>query len=114
MEVKGVITQILPTETGQGKNGEWKKGGFILQQEGKYPKDVSIGLWGDKLDEFKHGVGECVSVSINIESREYNGKWFTNIQAWKIDSDNGVTNQEPAMPSGDGQIPDNASDDLPF
>jgi hypothetical protein len=84
--VKGTVKEILPVQTGEGKNGTWSKSGFVVEYEdGKYNKSVAIETWGDKLE--LPGVGQDVSVSVNIESREYNGKWFTNVRAWKIETD---------------------------
>jgi hypothetical protein len=84
MEITGKIINILPEETGQGKNGPWKKQNFILETQEQYPKKVCIAVWGDKVDLKSFGINENVTVGINIESREFNGKWFTDIKAWRV------------------------------
>lgn len=84
MEITGKIINILPEETGQGKNGPWKKQNFILETKEQYPKKVCIAVWGDKVDLKSFGINENVTVGINIESREFNGKWFTDIKAWRV------------------------------
>tara|TARA_R110002051_G_scaffold322578_1_gene413450 strand:- start:70 stop:342 length:273 start_codon:yes stop_codon:yes gene_type:complete len=89
MEVQGKVIAILAEEGGEGKNGPWKKQCFVIETDDKYPKKVAFDLWNDKIDEFKIVEGESVTVSINIESREYNGRWFTNVTGWKVESEPG-------------------------
>lgn len=85
MEIQGTVKQILPVQSGSSKNGQWKKQDFILETEAQYPKLVCINMWGDKIDEFSLVVGEKVKVFINLESREYNGRWYTDVKAWKVE-----------------------------
>lgn len=83
MEIKGRITKVLDLQTGEGKNGTWKKQEFVIEKEGQYPKNVCFSVWGDKIDSFGLQEGDAVMLSIDIESREFNGKWYTNVQCWK-------------------------------
>jgi hypothetical protein len=116
MEISGVVVNLLPMQTGQGKNGTWKKQEFILETPGQYPKKVCMNLWGDKVDEIKISVGDKITASINIESREYNGRWYTDVRAWKIQKDaSGSSNRNAPPPSEENFVPDSTStDDLPF
>lgn len=100
MEITGKIIRILPLQSGQGRNGEWKKQDFVLETNEQYPKKVCFTVWGDKIDLFNIQMGDDLTVSITIESREYNEKWYTNIQAWKVDKANNTIPQfdEAAMP----------------
>lgn len=84
MEIKGKIVSILEMQTGEGKNGSWKKQEYILETGGDYPKKVCIAVWGDKVDTFAIKEGETVIASIEVESREFNSKWYTNVQAWRV------------------------------
>jgi len=86
MEVTGKITNILPIQSGVGRNGnEWKKQELIIQTEEQYPKNICITLWGNTIDNnTKHG--DKIKASVDIESREFNGKWYTTVKAWKIES----------------------------
>lgn len=107
---------MLPLQSGQGKSGSaWKKQEFILETPGQYPKKVCISLWGEKVDENRLTIGEKITASINIESREYNGRWYTDVRAWKIAKANGGGHNE-APPIDSSFTPDasNGSDDLPF
>ncbi|MFN6943899.1 MAG: DUF3127 domain-containing protein [Cytophagaceae bacterium] len=116
MELKGKITNILPLQSGQGKNGEWKKQDFILETASQYPKKVCITVWGDKIDQFDIKEGESLTASIELESREFNGRWYTDVRAWKVqkDSESGSTppplDESASLDSFSGEEPD----DLPF
>jgi len=89
LKITGTVQELLEPQSGQGKSGTWTKQEFILQTDDeKYPKSVCIEIWGDKVDPPESG--DRVSASINIESREYNGRWYTNVRAWKIEVEPGL------------------------
>src|SRR5665811_1041510 len=119
LSVKGKIQQILKAESGVSRAGkEWQKQEFVIETEEQFPKKVCFTLFGDKTSLIDGlSSGEEVEVSFNLESREYNGKWFHNINAWKIDKVS--TNQRPDGPPeyGTNDIPpepDEDAGDLPF
>lgn len=121
MELTAKLIQLMPVQTGMGKNGEWKKQNIILETDGMYPKKVCISLWGDKVNESLQ-VGTILDVSFDIESREYNGNWYTDLRAWKIEPAGagaaappvyGTAQQAPAAPPVDFTS-SNEEDDLPF
>ncbi len=113
MEISGKVIGLLPMQTGQGKNGPWKKQEFILETPGQYPKKVCVSLWGEKVDEFRINAGDTITASINVESREYNGKWYTEVRAWKISKQGGSVAAPP--PGDEPFVADpGATDDLPF
>lgn len=85
MEINGKIVQVLNEQSGTGRNGVWRKREYILETKGQYPKKVCLTVWGDKIDQFGMQVGDEVTAGIEIESREYNGKWYTDVKAWKVD-----------------------------
>lgn len=115
MEISGTVISLLPLQTGQGKNGNaWKKQEFILETAAQYPKKVCISLWGEKVDQNKIKIGDKVVASIDVESREYNGRWYTDVRAWKIAQQGGGRSDMPPPPD-DAFVPDApGSDDLPF
>lgn len=81
MEIAGKIIQVLDMQSGVGRNGtEWKKQDYVLETADQYPKKVCFNIWGDKIDQFAVQVGEDVTVSISVESREYNGRWYTDVR----------------------------------
>jgi hypothetical protein len=120
MEISGKIIQILPEESGQGKNGPWKKQSFILETQEQFPKKVCITVWGDKIDLKGFGTSEAVTASINVESREYNGRWYTDVKAWRIvRAQADIPGQPPVreIPPDNTAPPEQAfndPDDLPF
>jgi hypothetical protein len=120
LAVKGRIQQILKPESGVSRAGnEWKKQEFVIETEDQFPKKICFTLFGDKISLLE-GItsGQEVEISFNIESREYNGKWFHNINAWKIDTAPSENIPEPPPEFGMEDIPpeptDDASNDLPF
>ena len=84
MQFTGKLIQVLPAQTGQGKNGEWRKQEIVLDTDGQYPKKVCVSVWGDKMSHLTLSPGEMLTVDFDIESREYNGKWYTDVKAWKV------------------------------
>ncbi len=85
-QISGRVIKLLEPQTGVGKNGAWEKREFVIETKEQYPKKVCFSAWGDKAIEagtFK--IGEEIKVSYNLESREYNGKWFTEVKPWKIE-----------------------------
>ena len=85
MQLTAILLQLLPMQTGTGKNGEWKKQDIIFETDGQYPKKVCISIWGDKNNEGQLQIGNLLQIDFDIESREYNNKWYTDIKAWKIE-----------------------------
>ena len=99
LEINGVLRQVLPLESGQGRNGEWKKQNFVIETMDQYPKSVCITMWGDKIDHLQRfNLGDEIKASINIESREYNGKWYTDVKAWRLEP----LNQSSTPPAAGG------------
>lgn len=87
MELTATIQSMLPSVTGQSSKGNWTKQEVIFKTDETYPKDVCISFWNDSAKEInKFKPGQKMKVSINVESREYNGKWYTEVKAWKFES----------------------------
>lgn len=122
LEVKGKITFIGEVETFNTSKGEMKKKVVaVTETEGTYPKTTAIELMGDKA-ELQFNMGQEITVQCNVSSREYNGRWYHSISAWKIDCDSanypsaGSFTPPPAPQTVKTEVPtaDNSSDDLPF
>ena len=90
MEIVGKVICCLPKKTGKSASGEWQKKDYVLETEGQYPKKICFMVWGDKIDQFAIVEGELLSVSIDLESKEYNGRWYTDVKAWRISRDLGA------------------------
>ena len=132
LELEGRIVRKLGVQTGTSARGAWSKQEFIFEyQEGNYPTQVCMNVWGeDKVRELdKYQVNDRVKVSFNLSSREFNGRWYTDVRAWRIEPVGAV--QAPnqydytqsagnysaptgvPMPSADDMSAP-ADDDLPF
>lgn len=117
MQLSGKLIQLLPAQTGQGKNGPWKKQEVIIETDGNYPKKVCIAFWGDKADEKILQVGNMLQIDFDIESREYNGKWYTDVKAWKAEvagSASGNSNDDDMPTPQVNEPPIDRENDLPF
>ena len=118
LEVVGKITGLLPEQSGQGKNGRWVKQEFIIETNDQYPKKICFSCWGDKVADIKKlGIGDVVTVSFNPESREFNGRWYTELRAWKIGKSSETDSQKQDIyqaPFEEKDIPEADTDDLPF
>jgi hypothetical protein len=81
MQLTAKLTQLLPLQIGTGKNGEWKKQDIIVETSSEYPKKICVTIWGDKINESQLHIGNELKIDFDIESREYNGRWYTDIKA---------------------------------
>ncbi len=132
MDISGKLSLHLPIQTGEGKNGTWQKSGFVVETSNeKFPKKIYFTTWGDTIAQSQlFQIGEDVKVSFDVESREYQGKWYSDIKAWKVERvSGGATNAAPSVQQNTqnntpaNTIPNNSTsesfnvtqdDDLPF
>lgn len=115
MQLTAKLIQLLPLQTGTGKNGEWKKQDIIVETDGQYPKKVSVSIWGDKINEQQLTIGNTLTIDFDIESREYSGRWYTDLKAWKIDIANQNTPFERNLNNMDPtDLTEENEDRLPF
>lgn len=104
-QVVKIEKALLPV-TGNSSNGAWVKQGFIASYGDRYPKEFCFELFNDKLEKFKNlcQEGSVVEVSFDIESREYNGRYYTNITAWNVAvPGQQTTTQQAPVSSGTAQ-----------
>lgn len=123
MEITGRIIAVLPERGGVSKTGnEWKMQEYVLETHEQYPKKLCFNVFGaDKIAQFNIQAGEELTVSFDINAREYNGRWYNDIRAWKVERG---TPEPVNMASGiidapKVEVPDfgkaaNDPDDLPF
>jgi len=121
LEVSGKVVKLLPLQTGESARGPWKKQDMIIETNEQYPKKIAITCWAEKVDVIQNlKEGSNVQVAINIESREFNERWYTDVKAWKIDvldqgqSSSAVT--DTAFEKEDAPVigTDETEGDLPF
>ncbi|MFN8276961.1 MAG: DUF3127 domain-containing protein [Chitinophagales bacterium] len=119
MEITGKLFTVLPEVSGDGRNGRWVKCDFVIETQEKYPKKVCLTAWGEQVEQVKGlPIAADMKIQFDVDSREYNGKWYTNLKAWRIES--GATGAAPAYRSGSSPAEEQpagrviADDDLPF
>lgn len=84
MDIKGKIIQKLDLQSGTSKAGnQWKKQEYVLETFDSYPKKVKFDFFGDKADQYPLEVGDVITLSYDIESREFNGRWYTDIRGFR-------------------------------
>jgi hypothetical protein len=85
MTIQGTIKKILPVESGVSNGNTWKNQLVIIEQGGEYPKQIAVKMNPEKVDINQFAEGESITAHINIESREYNDRFYTDVKAWKIE-----------------------------
>lgn len=120
LEITGKLSQFLPEVSGTGKSGTtWTKRDFVIETTDSFPKKICLSAWGDKTAELTGvGVGETIKVSFDVASREYNGKWYTDLRAWKIEklgaSTPGASQNDSPGTFDPAPAGESSNDDLPF
>lgn len=119
MEFVGLVYKIMPPVKGTSARGEWTKQEVIFEMPDEFNRKLCVGFWGDKALEAAALVpGERVEVSINIESKEYNGRWYTEARAWKLQRQpkevEAPAADMPPMPSEEPAYASIPVDDMPF
>lgn len=84
MEIKGTIINVLPLESGVSKtNGNpWSKATIVVETEGQYPKKVAMNNMKNAEEFVRLPIGARGTFKIEVESREYKGKWYSDIRCW--------------------------------
>lgn len=125
MELAGKVIAVLPPKSGTSRNGnEWMVQEYVIETHDQYPRRMCFDVFGaDKIQQFNIQVGEELNVSFDIDAREWQGRWFNSIRAWKVDR---VGAAQPAAPEAPfppvGMAPaapvdfaaTDEKDDLPF
>lgn len=129
MELKGTIIMALPEVSGISKAGNaWKKRDYVLENnEGNFPRKVAFTCFGANADNVQLNVGDKVIISFDLESREYNGRWYTEVRCWRAVPDTDAAPAVAAAPAAapavaapaagvaaPPQMPAGFDDDLPF
>ena len=122
MDIRCKLLDKLAVQNGTSARGPWSKQDFIVETVEQYPRKICMNVWGqDKVSELAgFNPGEMLVISINIESREFNGRWYTDVRAWKIQREAAAAAVQPAAPQMDPFMSASAADaeddggDLPF
>lgn len=129
MEIVGKVVQLGTLTEGSSPRGPWKKQELIIETVEQYPKKICLMCWGNRVnDANSFFVGQTIRAQIRIESREFNGKWYTDVTAFRLDPDQPAaqtpaqpTNQmqqqmpqQPLPPMNEEYFASDNGDDLPF
>lgn len=125
---EGLVSTVLPAQTGTSARGEWHSQNvvFEMQNNSPYPRKVSVKFFNKRDEVARLVVGAAYNVTFDIESREYNGRWYTDVIARRIEPKAATqpqyseplptTSAAPAsapMPTEEPAMPQ-VVDDLPF
>lgn len=100
MDIEATVNMLLPLVTGQSARGEWKKQDVIFDLPGEFNRKLCVGFWGDRAaDAATLRPGDRVALSANVESREYNGRWYTEVRAWRMNRLEGQAGMSGGYPS---------------
>ena len=99
MELAGKVIAVLEPRGGVSKSGnEWKVQEYVIETHDQYPRRMCFDVFGaDKIQQFNIQVGEELNVSFDIDAREWQGRWFNSIRAWKVERVNADAQQMPPM-----------------
>ncbi len=124
MEITGKIIAVLPERGGVSKTGnEWKMQEYVLETHEQYPKKICFNVFGaDKIAQFNIQAGDEMTVSFDINAREYNGRWYNDIRAWRVERGTAPAAAPmdiPVINAPKVEVPDfskdaNDPDELPF
>ena len=95
MELSGKIIAVLPAREGVSRSGNpWNTQEYVLETHDQYPRKMCFNLFGaDKIEQFNIQLGEELTVSFDIDCRQWQDRWFNDIRAWKVER---VSAQAPA------------------
>ena len=123
MEITGKVVRLGGLTEGTSARGPWRKQDLIIETDEQYPKTVCLTCWTNQIDEIQAMTpGQLIKAQIDISSREFNGKWYTDVRVWRFDP---ITTAAPAQPAQQAAPPaggpeeffgtdSNNGDDLPF
>ena len=101
MDIKGKIIQKMELQSGVSKAGnQWKKQEYVLETLDSYPRKVKFDFFGERADQYPLEVGDVITLSYDIESREFNGRWYTDIRGWKAERYDPAAAQQGAAAAG--------------
>ena len=114
MQLNLILKQLLSPISGQGKNGTWKKQELIFETDELFPKKICLTVWSNKVEIEHLIINNKYIVDFDIESRDYNGRWYTEMRIWKIA--NATVNDKIEIPINNNNQFDTGSDldILPF
>ena len=84
MEFEGVVYKIMPATKGTSARGDWQRQEVIFELPQEFSRKICVTFFNKPADVERLKEGAAYTVSVNVESREYNGRWYTDVRAWRI------------------------------
>ncbi|MBE6210824.1 MAG: DUF3127 domain-containing protein [Rikenellaceae bacterium] len=84
MEFEGVVYKILPPTSGTSARGEWKRQDVVFELPQEFSRKICVTFFNKENDVAQLREGMTYMVSVNVESREFNGRWYTDVKAWRV------------------------------
>ena len=98
MEIIGKVVRLGNLTEGTSARGPWRKQELIIETEEQYPRTVCLICWTNQIDEIqKFAPGQTIKAQIEISSREFNGKWYTDVRVWRFDPVGATATAAPAQ-----------------
>lgn len=119
MEIEGKIIFVALPQSGVSQRGSWMSQDYVIETEERYPRKMCFNIFGeDKIREANIQEGDKLKVHFDIDAREYQGKWYNSIRAWKVERP-GQAYQQPApmtqqVPPPPASMAPQQTEDLPF
>ena len=98
MEFEGVVYKIMPATTGTSARGDWQRQEVIFEIPSEFSRKVCVIFFNRPSDVASLKEGKTYTVSISIESLEYNGRWYTDVRAWRVQPKQEETPEAAPMP----------------
>jgi hypothetical protein len=129
MEIIGKLILKMPMQSGISKTGNsWQKQEFVIETLEQFPRKICANLWGERTTVLETlNIDDKLVMSFDLESREFNGKWYTDVKAYKVEAVNTNPQAPQAIPTQASTVPTNElpqefetfteeglGDDLPF
>ena len=97
MEITGRVVRLGGLTEGTSAKGPWRKQDLIIETDEQYPKTVCLTCWTNQINEIQSMTpGQLIKAQIDISSREFNGKWYTDVRVWRFDPINAAAPGQPA------------------
>lgn len=101
MEFEGVVFKKLPVSKGVSARGEWQRQDVVFEVPSEFSRKICVTFFNKPTEADSLVEGQTYVVSVNVESREYNGKWYTDVRAWRVQP-----KQQEVAPQGAAAMPD--------
>lgn len=114
MEIIGKVFQLGNVVEGTSARGPWKKQELIIETVEQFPRKVCLSCWGDRVAEAANfAIGQMIKAQISIESREFNGKWYTDVRPFRFDNAETATQVQPQAKPQPQTQPQHTSQPMP-